>query len=376
MAGTIVYIGGFEMPDKNAAAHRVLNNAKILREQGYDVVFIGTDKELAYSTKITDTKLIAQGFTCYAVPYPKSAKQWVDYLVSIDRYIELIELLENVTAVIFYNFQAVAMQKLMNFCKKAGIICIADVTEWRSAKGEKLHYRILKESDTWYRMHVLHKQMNGLIVISSYLQDYYRSVNTTVCIPTLTDISEGKWENLYTKDTECLRLVYAGNPGKKDKIGCLIEALLHVKRKYRLDVIGITLDDYLKIESSHESFLKGNADIVFHGRLPHLDTLEYVKKANYSCFFRDDDRVTKAGFPTKLAEAISCGTPVMTNGTSDLPQYLKSNRNGILLDGIEAGLIANTIEKMPSYMETDRMLFDYHCYANDVKEFLKELIHK
>lgn len=26
--GTIVYIGGFEMPDKNAAAHRVLNNAK------------------------------------------------------------------------------------------------------------------------------------------------------------------------------------------------------------------------------------------------------------------------------------------------------------------------------------------------------------
>ena len=28
--GTILYIGGFELPDKNAAAHRVLSNGKIL----------------------------------------------------------------------------------------------------------------------------------------------------------------------------------------------------------------------------------------------------------------------------------------------------------------------------------------------------------
>ena len=37
--GSIIYIGGFELPDKNAAAHRVLNNAKIIRELGYEVFF-------------------------------------------------------------------------------------------------------------------------------------------------------------------------------------------------------------------------------------------------------------------------------------------------------------------------------------------------
>ena len=25
--GTVLYVGGFELPDKNAAAHRVVNNA-------------------------------------------------------------------------------------------------------------------------------------------------------------------------------------------------------------------------------------------------------------------------------------------------------------------------------------------------------------
>ena len=27
--GTVIYVGNFELPDKNAAAHRVMNNGKI-----------------------------------------------------------------------------------------------------------------------------------------------------------------------------------------------------------------------------------------------------------------------------------------------------------------------------------------------------------
>ena len=37
--GTVIYVGNFEMPDKNAAAHRVLNNAKIFKELEYRVCF-------------------------------------------------------------------------------------------------------------------------------------------------------------------------------------------------------------------------------------------------------------------------------------------------------------------------------------------------
>ena len=36
MNKSILYLGGFELPDKNAAAQRVMANAKLLREMGFD----------------------------------------------------------------------------------------------------------------------------------------------------------------------------------------------------------------------------------------------------------------------------------------------------------------------------------------------------
>ena len=44
----ILYIGGFEMPNKNAAAQRVLSIAKALREGGYDTLFYGITKSEDY----------------------------------------------------------------------------------------------------------------------------------------------------------------------------------------------------------------------------------------------------------------------------------------------------------------------------------------
>ena len=64
--GTILYVGGFELPDKNAAAHRVLSNGKILRDLGYKVVFIDVDKRIQYENDILNTKRILKGFECWS----------------------------------------------------------------------------------------------------------------------------------------------------------------------------------------------------------------------------------------------------------------------------------------------------------------------
>lgn len=368
---TIVYIGGFELPDKNAAAHRVLNNAKIFRKQGKRVVFIGVDKELSYNLSIFDTKKEVQGFWTFSVPYPRESKQWVDYLTNVKGYIRVLKTLKSVKGVIFYNFQAVAMGRIMSYCRKNNIKCYADITEWRSAKGERIIYRILKDSDTWWRMHILHKKMDGLIVISRYLENYYKKCKNVVCIPALTDLSEKKWENEYDKSTDILYLVYAGNPGLKDKIDILIEALKGVKRAYCLDIIGITLEQYLERTPWHKDFLEGNDKIVFHGRLSHLETLEYVKKANYSCFFREDDRVTKAGFPTKLAEAISCGTPVLTNNLSNLDEYVKSEKNGVLMREVDIDVLTRQISQVPFVVSVEKGIFDLHRFIKSLSGFIE-----
>lgn len=370
--GVILYIGGFELPDKNAAAHRVLSNAKIFRELGKQVVFIGVDKSLPWNSDVLATRMEVQGFDAYSVPYPKGSKSWLKYLTDIKDYVEICEKYGNVEMMILYNFQAIAMKKLMGYCKKKGIKCCADVTEWRSAKGEGIVYRILKDSDTWYRMHILHKKLDGLIVISRYLENYYKDCKNVVYIPVVVDCSEKKWENNYEKSKDILKLVYAGNPGRKDRLDKLIEALDKVERKYLLDVIGITKEQYLCYYPEHAEILKRHIDIVFHGRLPHLETLDYVKRANYSCFFRDDDRVSKAGFPTKFVEAISCGTPVITNKTSDLDEYIGDYSNAILLSSFDDKTIQVFIENAPPQTITKSTLFDYNVYLNVGRTFVSD----
>lgn len=89
----ILYIGGFELPDKNAAAHRVLNNGKALEKLGYKVVFIDVNKEL-------DSKNIEmniKGFERYSISYPKSNKEWLKYISSVDYLKEISNKYKNIT---------------------------------------------------------------------------------------------------------------------------------------------------------------------------------------------------------------------------------------------------------------------------------------
>lgn len=371
--GVVLYIGGFELPDKNAAAHRVLSNAKIFRKLGKKVVFIGVDKSLPLDSDIMKTHMEVQGFEAYAVPYPQGSKSWIKYLTNIADYIQVCNKLGKIEMMILYNFQAIAMKKLMFFCEKNAIKCCADVTEWRSAKGEGIIYRILKDSDTWYRMRILHKKLDGLIVISKYLENYYRTCKNVVYIPVLVDCSEEKWTNSYPKSKSQLKIVYAGNPGRKDRLDKLIEALDNVQREYLLDVIGITAEQYLKYYPQHTDLIHSNNKIVFHGRLSHLETLDYIKRANYSCFFRENDRVSKAGFPTKFAEAITSGTPVITNQTSDLKEFIKNDKNGYLIELTEINSMEKYFESVPYVIDIEKLQFDYHTYISSVEKFMNEI---
>lgn len=373
--GILLYIGGFELPNKNAAAHRVLNNAKILRDLGKKVVFVGINKDLSQDVPVLSTNRWVQGFESYSVPYPIGKKQWVKYLCDISPYLQIYEVLENVEGIIFYNFQSPAMFKLMRFCRKRRMKCISDVTEWYSAQGKGIVYAVLKGIDTFVRMRILHKKMDGLIVISKYLKNYYKSHAEVVYIPPLTDLQEEKWKSTGEKSKNRLQLVYAGNPGSKDRIDVIIKALQKVNREYSLDIIGMSLEEYLKHNPADKVFLKKNPKIKFHGRLDHIAALKYVKESNYSCFFREENRVTKAGFPTKFVESISSGTPVITNRSSNLEDYFLKGTNGVLISRLDSLVVAKVIELVEFEMAVEREIFDYPRYIYDIKKFFTKIFY-
>jgi glycosyltransferase involved in cell wall biosynthesis len=84
-----------------------------------------------------------------------------------------------------------------------------------------------------------------------------------------------------------------------------------------------------------------------------------------------------AGFPTKVSESISCGTPVICTDTSDLRQYIQNGYNGFVCEienlvDVFSDVLKFTdtqIEKM-SHNCCDNVFY-YTVYQQAMREFLQ-----
>ncbi|WP_069999287.1 glycosyltransferase [Cellulosilyticum sp. I15G10I2] len=386
--GTILYVGGFELPDKNAAAHRVLSNGKAMRELGYDVVFVDVDKTLRFDTDISTTLRNIQGFDCWSVPYPEKIKDWLSFLTCIS-FIKIIEnKYKDIKAITAYNYPSIALYNLKKYSAKHDIKILADCTEWYSTKGTNFLFMLIKGIDSFLRMRIIQKRLDGLIVISTYLENYYKNNRNVLRVPPLVDINEAKWD-VYQRNTtnDKLKFSYSGSPGKnKDKINKLVEVLYSLKeyKNYELKIIGLTVDGYLDYYPEHKEMLLalGNR-IVFMGRLSHQKSIDEVKQSDFSIFIRERNRLTNAGFPTKFVESISCGIPVITTKTSDLEMYLLDDFNGFYLDED----ISESISKIKEILQLTRdevsrlkincvnsLEFNFKSYVGNFDDFFKKIM--
>ena len=267
----ILYIGGFEMPDKNAAAQRVLSIAKALRESGYDTQFYGI-------TQSGDTEGEVDGFHYEAYPHPNGTKAWFKYALGAG----IVDYIRQASPdyVFLYNYPAIAQERVIRYCRKHGIKTVGDITEWREP-----HSRF-KRIDTYFRMTVSNKHIDGIIVISRYLAKYY-SGNNYIKLPPLVDKQEMKWQiRPEPRLDDKIHLVYIGTGSVKDRLDKIIEGIRATgNKRFHLDVIGIDLEQFEKIY--HQNFDIKSMDVVFHGRLPHRKALVYLMSSDFQIFFRD-----------------------------------------------------------------------------------------
>ncbi len=79
--------------------------------------------------------------------------------------------------------------------------------------------------------------------------------------------------------------------------------------------------------------------------MPHERALAELAGADFSVFFRPDNRVSQVGFPTKYVEAACCGIPTVTNRTSDLGRYLRDGDNGFLAATADPDAVLESLRK-------------------------------
>lgn len=384
--GTILYVGGFELPDKNAAAHRVLSNGKIFRELGYNVVFVDVDKSLSNNTSILNTNKIVQGFDCWSIPYPKKKKEWISFLSSINYLNQMKVIYKDIKMIVAYNYPAIALSNLKKHGNKNEIKVIADCTEWYSTKGANLVFKVIKGLDSFYRMRIIQKNLDGLIVISKFLEDYYKNCKNIVRIPPLVDVNEEKWNISEKKQSDRfgdrLHLVYSGSPGKnKDKIVSIIDALYEVRAldNYQINIVGISKNQFIyDYPNYQEKIYVLDKRVNFVGRVSHEESLQELQNADYSIFIREKSRLTMAGFPTKFVESITCATPVITTDSSDIKEYFLNETYGFLLEDSSVDslieILQNVILKNNNirnrYCNINDRMFHYNEYCDLIDNFL------
>ena len=201
----------------------------------------------------------------------------------------------------------------------------------------------------------------------------------------LTDPGQRRREDSH----DYILLAYAGAIGSgKDAISNVIRALAQIdeteREHFRFVLAG---SDEAAVRASlgdeaDEVMAKTEHLLEFKGFLPRADVRALVMSADYTVLLRANEPFANAGFPTKFAESLVLGVPVLANLTSDIGHYLHDGIEGhVVIDESPEAMAAalrrvlavhhypNTPMRAAA-ARTGRTAFDARTYAHEMAELL------
>ena len=372
--GTVIITGNFELPDKNAAAHRGVNNGKLLRSLGYDAVFLGTNREEPSFSGIKKREYGA-GFDMYEQAYPRSARQWAAEIFDMTNLRTLTGNYPDTVAIMLYNTQYATVRAVRKAFVCKGIRVLYDCTEWSTYTEGSFLKHIIKSEDSRLIEQKLPRQCVGIIAVSSMMEQKYGGRKPLIVLPPLVDTEDPIWKQEREK-RDRFTFCYAGSPSDKDRLDLLLEAFSVLPDGAVLRIIGITKEEFI-LHTPGAAAFADHAGITFTGRLTHYETVREILSCDCFVFLREPTRRNNAGFPTKFAEAFTCGVPVITTSVSDVSLYA-DDKCVILPDVSPAGIC----EAMQNVMVKNyspaalRDAFDYKKHTDGMRRWLERVLCK
>lgn len=376
----ILYTGAFRFPHYDAGAHRVLNNAKILRDLGHEVIFVAFGGKYQELDRHENGKYYFHGFE-YIISDDLNVTTFTKRVLSAIKRgvnaLNLIKQIPNIDIIISYNPTVYFSQRINKFAQINGIKHIIDLTEWYDVcefKGQYLSplYWLNKFNMEFYQKHYV----RNFITISSFLDEYYDKSNNII-LPPLVDVRDEKWTDIsdistHIPEHDGYRLIYAGTPTNKDQLKNIIDGLLHLldngNNKIQLLILGVS-QEQSSIFIEREKLEKFDKNIVFLGRVQHTDVPSYYRIADFSVMVRTHSRKCMAGFPTKVAESLAAGCPVLYNETSDIGKYLTHLKNGIKIEGYTPAHIVEGLNIISTLSKEDLSRLREQAYRSSLEDF-------
>lgn len=338
----VIYIGNFRFPMGDAVAKRAFGLGKAFVNAGYKVMCIDEDPTVETGTISKARKY--DKFEYYSIHHSANALEHYLFLKDLKLVKQKLQKwneVYNIVALILCGTKcALFADGIVRFAKKNRIAVFADSMDWLTSHTGNRLFDILKQLDTTLEIKVVNKKMNGIICISKYLANYYHMKGEeTVTIPPLSPYDRPK---MIAERNGKIRLIYAGIPCRlgrelinpsdaKDRLDLAIKMLYELAKDgvdFEFIVYGMTKEDY-DIVFPHQNqatdFLVQNRQLFFMGKQEEMIVKEAVADADFTILLRENNRTSMAGFPTKVSESITLGTPVITTDTSDIKTYLSND---------------------------------------------------
>lgn len=388
----IAYVGPFEFPSGQADTHRVHGIARSLTNAGHHVVICSGESVPVVPATLEPVD--GQGSLSYVglgeLPMKNASAitKAMDYVAHLGK--RTVQWLDQQPTkpshVIIYGSHASLVLRLLRWCRRNGVALIVDVVEWFDSwhvlggpiSPLNISHRLA--------LRVLNPRTDGIVAISSYLADFYRSRGCRVIrIPPTLDVTNTA--HRLTADDGVLTIAYAGFPGKKDLLGNIVEAVLNLDpegKQLRLIIAGPEPEDILRLPQLRTIGLSSLPDsIVPVGLKTREQVLHIVRNADFVPLLRLPKRYAQAGFASKVPESLASGTPVICNITGDLGEYIHDGVEGFICSDYSVVAFVEALQRalatsmkarteMRTFArEQAECSFDYRNYAERLSTFLR-----
>lgn len=376
--GTILCLTFNNFPNKDAGSVRLLAIAKALIEAGYEIKVISMGKDAPDHWQKIEEKLFHMSVRNTNDEKISLLKSYLQFNSFVNKEIEIIK---DIKAVFAFNVMFYVIDN--KYLKKLGVPLIYDSTEWYNACEFKQGiFSPEYISNSIIVNHKIRKPWK-VIAISRLLENHYKSRRLVVKrIPAVMDVNA--FPSTEYTSRKIIKVIYAGSPGKKDALHLIIQGFaslpLSIRNRFCYKIIGVTKEEF----ADNNKLLEIPSNVVFMGKVTREKVIEELNTADFTTFMRDSRlRFVNAGFPSKLAESMSAGVPVITNLTSDLSEYLVNGVNSVIVDEfssdkyakaltVVATLTPNKIVEMHKAAKiTAKRFFDYSNFINDLEDLIK-----
>lgn len=371
-------------PYGSAPSFRAYVLSKLIIEEGHDITV------LAPHINFNRDEISEDGY-CYCQPHLRAigAENYDGKLdVAVEQLLEdnSYDLVIRPTSIKYYL-------RILKIINSYNLPLVMDSVEWFDPSN--WHFGRLDPRYYWFQFlwKCIFHRCEGIIAISRLIESYYikKKVKNVVRIPTITDCYS--MNRRIEVKSEKIHFVFAGQMDKgKDSLLNFIIAMSKLtqgKDRLFLDIYGPKKEDVFEQMGNYKYLLNDSSlNIAIHGRVPQKEVQNICLNSDFSVFFRQNRRSANAGFPTKLGECMTMGTPAICNNTGDISLVVRNGENGFLLESDSIDEIKKMLQRLltlslderiamrKAARETAEEFFDYRNYKKDIRTVLENAVSR